>query len=132
MKECTTHYRACDCREARAKELEKENAELKDMLQRCLTGSVEYAEKLKNKLEECEAQAAGLRRGLNWICNDASSYGLESEPYVERARKALTDTTAGAKMLKVVQAAREWLDNTGIDKLILLRNTVEELDNEMP
>ena len=28
-KECTTHHHACDCREAKFKELERENAELR-------------------------------------------------------------------------------------------------------
>ena len=31
-KECTTHHHACDCREAKFKELEQENAALREAL----------------------------------------------------------------------------------------------------
>ena len=31
-KECTTHHHACDCREAKFKELERENAALREAL----------------------------------------------------------------------------------------------------
>ncbi len=35
-KECTTHHHACDCREAKFKELERENAALRSELKRQL------------------------------------------------------------------------------------------------
>lgn len=41
------------------------------------------------------ADHAGLVAALNFIVNDASSFGLESEPYVEIARAALESLTKG-------------------------------------
>ena len=39
--------------------------------------------------ERVLGRAEKLTRALNWIVNNASSFGLEAEPYVTRAREAL-------------------------------------------
>jgi len=39
-KECTTHHFACDCREAKFKELEQDNAELREQVEH-LIGMIE-------------------------------------------------------------------------------------------
>ena len=62
-KECTTHHHACDCREAKFKELERENAALNHKLDEILTnknyeGGVQF---WINKHDEVLLREASLR-----------------------------------------------------------------------
>lgn len=55
----------------------------------------EYRDELVSSLEEewlnSEARAEKYRKALNYIVNDASSFGLEAEDYIVRAREVLKD-----------------------------------------
>lgn len=51
--------------------------------------SVTVAVELTEAWNKERARAERLGKALNWIANNASSFGLEGESYVERARQAL-------------------------------------------
>ena len=65
-KECTTHHHACDCREAKFKELERENAELradKERLDWVIKDSYyHFYCKLSNDLEKGRRQIDAARK----------------------------------------------------------------------
>ena len=88
-KECTTHHHACDCREAKFKELEAENAQQGDhiieqergivgrehriaeleqeveRLRKCYEGQVLQTTALDRELAELEQEAERLREGIS-------------------------------------------------------------------
>ena len=62
-KECTTHHHACDCREEKFKQLERENAALRSDVYQCPPTSENDYEgfKWRDACEELERDNAALR-----------------------------------------------------------------------
>ncbi len=82
-KECTTHHHACDCREEKFKQLEKENAALNHKLDEILTnknyeGGVQF---WINKHDEVLLREASLRAE-----NSALRADKERLDWMEKAR----------------------------------------------
>ena len=66
-KECTTHHFACDCREAKFKQLEQENAALRRDVYQCPPTSENDYEGFKwnDACEELERENAALRADIH-------------------------------------------------------------------
>ena len=83
MKACTTHHLACDCREAKFKELERENATLRESVERYGQANDKLVLEnttLRKRLETLDGydskQTAALRADkerLDWMSSKASN-----------------------------------------------------------
>ena len=59
-------------------------------------GNIEYG----NLRDELFASLDRYRQAMNWIVNNASSFGLEAEPYVRRAKAALASESCDCQCHK--------------------------------
>ena len=90
MKQCTTHHHACDCREEKFKQLEQENAALRE-----------------------ERDSYRLRAEQNWGLRKEIQSAL-NVPYDYDGEEALKQGLAAIKTLRADKERMDWLEKQGV------------------
>ena len=133
---CITHHYACDCREAKFAELERENAGLKTQIRELIATMEEEGEMDAVRIKELKTENTALRakvaaQGLSLAC---LADGILGEDASDRSDQTLV--AVGCRMARENAALRadkerlDWMQNGGnaVDDVLYDMNVQIDFD----